>query len=109
GRVRYLSKKFLCQDISGRLNTHGISEFLNPDLDQPTLAHAANPACSVCHYPMDNFGSGLLRWDNYGRYRSRNSNLAYAFGETGYGPSFLGEALVSNGPEFRQCMTKTIY
>lgn len=110
-RIRGLTMAFLCQDIDARLNTDNIASFLNDDLDANDLAHAENPDCAACHYPMDNMASTMLSWNTFGYtmpFRTV-SQLGHVFGETGEGPSFLMKGYVERAPQFHECMAKRAF
>jgi hypothetical protein len=105
-RIRGLTEELLCRDVDPALNTSGIAEFLNPDLDELTLTHAADPSCANCHYPMDNLGSMLLGWDTDGNYEGEMLQTGHAFGVDGTGPTFLVDSYIERGPGFAECMAK---
>lgn len=110
-RIRALSEQLLCQDISGSLNTHQISHFVNQDLSDFDKAHGQKESCSSCHYPMDNMGSALLNWNAQGQYESwaNLSQKTFLFGLEGEGPLFLMKTFVNNGPGLLECLSKKIW
>ena len=110
-RIRWLSQTLLCQDVNPALNTDNYTNLVNKDLSAADKAHGLKPSCSGCHYPLDNMGSGLLRWNDQallGTVKPK-SDATYAFGKSGSGPAFLMTAFIERGPGFSTCMAKTAW
>ena len=103
-RVRHLSETFLCQEITPALNTDGINEIVNTDLD--FASHGTTEGCAGCHYVLDNWATTIMGWTQLGRIEGTVSQLGHVFGERGTGPMFLMQSLVSRGPTFHRCMAK---
>lgn len=103
-RVRHLAETFLCQEITPALNTDGISEIVNSDLD--FADHGTKDGCAGCHYVLDNWATTIMGLTQLGRIGGDFSQLGHVLGQRGSGPMFLMQSLVSRGPTFHRCMAK---
>jgi hypothetical protein len=113
-RIRALTNVLLCKDVDGSLDpTAEAQGFLNPTLSDFDREHGTRGDCSSCHYPMDNFGSLILHWNDQGLYeawRPNRSQLGWAFGQEGEGPRFLMQGYVERSDGvFHQCMAKRAF
>ena len=113
-RINILTRRLLCQEVDGSLNTDGIDFFVNSSLEDAEVSHGSKAECSVCHYPMDNMGTTIMNWDTNGYYKyyetaGMQNESGHVFGETGSGPAFLMRGIIERGPGFHSCMAKTVW
>ena len=110
-RIRALSERLLCQDISAALNTDGIATFVNSDLTEFDVQHGAKEGCSGCHFALDNMSSTILGWSDLAWWLEPDgiSQLGHVFGQQGEGPQFLMTAIVERGPGFNECMVRQFW